>query len=312
MSWLSWAANGLGTLIGVVAQTVEIVVREIRSGYETFRARGGTTGATAREEKSRRDDRLREVNDEIMTLRDKVRRQGQSDDSTRRSWEELRREREELIRRQDTAREVSAAEKVMENEDDIEKVVITGENVHIITANAFADIVNKICPKCGRKMKLQWGRHLSSPEVDDLFWGCSGWYFHNGGRRKCTYMKKLDPSDRALMVDASLPEFETSADDFATIISMPDVQRIVTERMNDLDADLRRRKSGVEIATCPIHGEALRLRKKTFNSGGLMDTYFLGCPYWEPNNQGCNFIEKLKSASQLAVLLKAETGTGIL
>jgi hypothetical protein len=53
------------------------------------------------------------------------------------------------------------------------------------------------------------------------------------------------------------------------------------------------------------------LRRKQ-NPTGLLDAYFLACPHWKPNNQGCTFIEKLKSGSQLAALLKSETGRGVL
>ena len=53
------------------------------------------------------------------------------------------------------------------------------------------------------------------------------------------------------------------------------------------------------------------LRRKQ-NATGLLDAYFLACPYWQPDNAGCTFIEKLKSGSQLAALLKSETGRGVL
>jgi hypothetical protein len=53
------------------------------------------------------------------------------------------------------------------------------------------------------------------------------------------------------------------------------------------------------------------LRRKQ-NATGLLNTYFLACPDWLPNNDGCTFIEKLKSGSQLAALLKSETRQGIL
>lgn len=56
---------------------------------------------------------------------------------------------------------------------------------------------------------------------------------------------------------------------------------------------------------------AVNLRQKA-NPMRLLDAYFLACPYWLPNNQGCVLLEKLKSGSQLAALLKSETGRGIL
>ena len=82
-------------------------------------------------------------------------------------------------------------------------------------------------------------------------------------------------------------------------------------RLNDLKSDLNSGHRGVELATCPVHGENMVLRRKQ-NATGLLDAYFLACPYWQPNNAGCTFIEKLKSGSQLAALLKSETGRGVL
>lgn len=109
-----------------------------------------------------------------------------------------------------------------------------------------------------------------------------------------------------------MPEFQTSNEDFSTILGIPDIQQTIIERVDDLASDLGARKTGVEVASCPVHGEALVLKKKTRGATGLLDMYHLRCPYWLPNDQGCPFIEKLKSASQLAVLLKSETGAGIL
>lgn len=109
-----------------------------------------------------------------------------------------------------------------------------------------------------------------------------------------------------------MPEFQTSNEDFSTILGIPDVQKTIIERVDDLASDLSARKTGVEVASCPVHGEALVLKKKTSGAKNLLDMYHLRCPYWLPSGQGCPFIEKLKSPSQLALLLKSETGAGIL
>ena len=113
------------------------------------------------------------------------------------------------------------------------------------------------------------------------------------------------------MTDTSAPEFSVTAEEFGVLLEDPRTAQIVATRVNDLRSDLTARSQGVELATCPVHGEHMVLRKKG-NPSGLLDAYFLACPHWQPNNQGCTFIEKLKSGSQLAALLKAETGRGIL
>ena len=113
------------------------------------------------------------------------------------------------------------------------------------------------------------------------------------------------------MTDTSAPEFALTAGEFGEIVTSDATAEVIAARVDDLRSDLSRRKQGVELATCPVHGEHMVLRKKG-KPTGLLDMYFLACPYWQPDGEGCSFIEKLKSGPQLAALLKSETGRGIL
>ena len=166
---------------------------------------------------------------------------------------------------------------------------------------------------CGRQMKLQWQQSVAVAGPNDFYWGCTGWYVKQGQSQKpaCTHTEHLQRNDYGLMTDTSAPEFSLTAAEFGDILSDVGTQEIITTRVQDLQSDLSRRKQGVELVSCPVHGEHMVLRKKG-NPSGLLDMYFLACPRWQPNNQGCSFIEKLKSGSQLAALLKSETGQGIL
>ena len=168
---------------------------------------------------------------------------------------------------------------------------------------------------CGRHMKLQWQRDVAVAGPNDFYWGCTGWYVKQGqgqGQKPaCTHTERLQRNDYGLMTDTSAPEFSLTAAEFGDILSDVGTQEIITTRVQDLQSDLSKRKQGVELVSCPVHGEHMVLRKKG-NPSGLLDMYFLACPRWQPNNQGCSFIEKLKSGSQLAALLKSETGHGIL
>jgi hypothetical protein len=310
MSFFSWLANGLGTLIGVVTEVVSVVVDTVRSVYEAYAGKGGAVKEVAAEDSRRKQDRLREVNDEIMHLRNRSIRGGGLSDQERRRWQGLREEREELLVRLQQAKEVKAAEKILDSEAVLQKVEVDLETTHVLQYNAFADTLGKTC-KCGRPMKLQWQRNLSVAGPRDFFWGCSGWYVPMGQGKACNHREPLQRSDYGLMTDTSAPEFSVTAEEFGVILEDPGTAQVVATRVNDLRSDLAARKQGVELATCPVHGEHMVLRKKS-NPGGLLDAYFLACPRWQPNNQGCTFIEKLKSGSQLAALLKAETGRGIL
>ena len=310
MGWFDRVANGLGTLLGVLSEVAGQVIQAVKSGYESYRSRGGATRDVSKAERAQRAERMRQVNEELMDIRRRAKDGGVSE-VMRKRWDELRQQRDEAKEGQDQAREVQAAETIIDKASDIESIVIDDENVHILTANAFTDVIGKKCEVCGRKMKLQWRRDLANPTANDVFWGCVGWYFVQGQQRRCTNTQKLASEDFGIMVDRSLPEFQTSAREFEQILSVPDVQSTVEERVDDLAADLRRRGEGVEIASCPVHGEALVLKKKG-RPTGLLDMYFLACPYWLPREEGCPFVEKLKSPSQLAVLLKSQTGQGVL
>lgn len=310
MSFFSWLANGLGTLLGVVAEAVTTVVETVRTAYENYVGRGGAAKQTVRDQSQSKQERLREVNDEIIHLRNRRMSRGSLSDHDRRRWHQLREERDELLGALNQAKEVKAAEKIIESEAVLRKVEVDLETSHVLQYNAFADTLGKRC-WCGRPMKLQWRRELSVAGPKDFYWGCTGWYVQTAAGKACTRTEPLQRSDYGLMTDTSAPEFSMTAEEFGVILEDPGTEQVIATRVNDLRSDLAGNGKGVELATCPVHGEHMVLRKKS-NPTGLLDAYFLACPRWQPNEQGCPFIEKLKSGSQLAALLKSETGRGIL
>lgn len=311
MGFFNWLANGLGTLLGVVAEVVSVVVDTVRSAYDAFAGQGGAVKDAATEAVRTKKERLHEINDEIMHLRNRRMSRGELSSQEGRRWEHLREEREELLAGLYQVNEVKAAEKIIESESVMGKVDVGLETTHVLQYNAFADTLGKKCPKCARQMKLQWRREVSVAGPEDFYWGCTGWYVQGVKGRACSHTEPLKATDYALMTDMSAPEFSVTAEEFGIILSNPETEIIIADRMNDLRSDLSNRRQGVELATCPVHGENMVLRKKS-NPSGLLDAYFLACPHWQPNGQGCSFIEKLKSGSQLAALLKTQTGRGIL
>lgn len=308
-----WSAllNGLGTVIGVLVETVADVVDGIRRGYDAYMGRGGAVQEAAKQAAERKRDRLREVNDEVMALRNRRMSRGGLSDQERRRWDMLREEREELLGQVNEAKEVGAVERILDSESLIEKVEVELESTHVLQYNAFADTLGKKCGICGRQMKLQWRRDLAVAGLKDFYWGCTGWYVTNGQDRACSHTEKLQRADYGLMTDTSAPEFSLTAEEFGEIITNPGTEQIISTRVKDLRSDLARRGRGVDLVSCPVHGEHMVLRQKS-NPTGLLDAYFLACPHWQPQGDGCSFIEKLKSGSQLAALLKSETGRGIL
>ncbi len=90
MSFLSWLANGMGTLLGVVNEAVTTVIDTVRSSYEAYLRRGGAAKQSADDEFRLKKERLREVNEEIMQLRNRSMSSGGLNDQERRRWEKLR------------------------------------------------------------------------------------------------------------------------------------------------------------------------------------------------------------------------------
>ena len=310
MSFFDRLANGLGTLLGVLVDTTVQVISGIKRGYDAYKRDGGATGAVVVNQITRKKDRLRSVNDQIMHLRNQRMSSGSLNDRARKRWDDLRGERNQLLSELNQGKEIRAAEKIIETEGVIDKVEIDLKTTHVLQYNAFADTLGKQC-RCGRPMKLQWKRDLSVAEPKDFYWGCTGWYVQQGGRRACTHTEQLQRNEYGLMTDTTAPEFSMTAEEFGIILTDKGTEKIIDTRLNDLISDLTSGHRGVELATCPVHGENMVLKNKQ-NATGLLDAYFLACPYWQPKNAGCTFVEKLKSGSQLAALLKSETGKGIL
>jgi len=261
MSFFDRLANGLGTLLGVLVDTTVQVISGIKRGYDAYKRQGGVTGAEVVDEIARKKDRLRSVNDEIMHLRNQHMSSGSLNDRARKRWEDLRAEREQLLSELNEGKEVRAAEKIIETEGVIDKVEIDLETTHVLQYNAFADTLGKQCRVCGRPMKLQWKRDLSVAEPKDFYWGCTGWYVQQGGRRACTHTEQLQRNDYGLMTDTTAPEFSMTAEEFSIILTDKGTEKIIDTRLNDLKSDLISGHRGVELATCPVHGENMVLRK---------------------------------------------------
>lgn len=308
MSFFSWVANGIGTLIGVVKEVVTEVVEKVRTAYKAYVDKGGSVKDRAVQEAHKQKDRLREVNDEIMFLRNRSMSRGGLTGQDRRRWNALREERDELMGKRQQAKEVKAAEKIIESEAVLEKVEVDEETAHVMQYNAFADSLGKTC-LCGRPMKLQWKRDLHVAGPKDFFWGCTGYYLPEG-QGKCNRQAPLQQSDYRLVTDRSTPELKMTKAEFSVILEDPVQREILKMRMDDLRTDLAHRKQSIELVTCPIHGEHMVLKKKS-DAKDLLDMFFLACPHWKQDKTGCSYVEKLKSTPQVSALLKSETGTGV-
>ncbi|KXO85181.1 hypothetical protein AYK86_05795 [Acinetobacter venetianus] len=307
MGFFDMLFSGIGSLFSVAVG----VVSEVVSTVKTYFAAKEIIIKTVYDERDKKQEQIHELNQEIQFLRRKLNENGRITDQQRKRLHELGDERNFLKQGIKSDSQIIAADKFQQNEENIHKVEIGLETTHVLQWNAFADTMAKSCPKCQRPMKLQWARNLVHVNPQDFYWGCTGWYFNNQQIRLCEYRENLSQQDLALMTDTSAPEFSLSAQDFNIILHDHSTSESIIERMDDLQSDLRNKKQGIKIVCCPMHAEPMILQKKK-NGIGLLDQYYLRCPHWAPNDQGCSYMEKLKSGSQLAALLKHQTGTGIL
>lgn len=305
MGFFSFLFSGIGALFGAVTEVVSDVVSTVSSIFSLKKSIDKVKRGTY-DKVSKKQEAIHYLNDEIIALRKRYENNGYLTEREKKRIKYLAEERDHIKSEIDSERRTIAAQKFIDNEDVNKKVLINNNSTHILQWNAFADTMGKICPKCGRVMKIQWQQNLQHVKSNEFFWGCTGWYIN-----ACSYKEKLTASDLSLMTDASAPEFELSSEDFTTILHDPGTAKLITERVDDLQSDLWQHKKGIEIVCCPTHGEPMVLQKKK-NAIGLLDQYYLRCPHWKPNDQGCGYVEKLKSGSQLAALLKDQTGRGIL
>ena len=111
MGFLNMLFSGIGSILGVIAETVSTVVSAVREGLESYVSTRGTTPSRVASEAERRRDRLREVNDEIMHLRNIRMWSGSISVQDRKRWSVLREELDELMAGLNQAMVVKAAEK---------------------------------------------------------------------------------------------------------------------------------------------------------------------------------------------------------
>jgi hypothetical protein len=159
---------------------------------------------------------------------------------------------------------------------------------------------------------LQWDRRKETAGLQDFFWGCSGYYIEFRGKRACTYTERLTVADLNLFTNLSRPEFAIDSATLTRETINPTKARRIRQALDSIRGQHNSKSLGIATYRCPIHGESLRLKRKNHSSNHLFDEYFLGCPRWLPDNAGCNFLIKLKSAAQISSVMDKAQGMGVL
>lgn len=241
---------------------------------------------------------MQETNDGIDELEAKKKRDGHLGEYDRVELQTLYGKRTEITVDLSDAREMQLAEHVANEQHEFGNLHVTDRNLQVLQFHAGQTVYGKTCFGCGRPMVLQWQQRASVRSMSDFFWGCSGFY---GG--SCRQTEPFGVRDMSLFTKTDREEFSLE----------PPVLDRLAERDRAHVANRMKEVVGTENMTycCPIHFEPMRLRRKN-NAEGLLDLYFYSCPRWKADGTGCNYLQKLKSAAQLAAALETTTERGLL
>lgn len=307
------AAASMGrAILGVVAPAVGAVVQaakrfidEVVTGYNAGRRE---EPKTAREHIERE---LHTVNEELVRLQLVARSSGLNEYQSRR-LKHLRERRISLNEEISAIDQVLTAQEVVEEEENFKPIVITDSTAHILQYHVGQSTHNKLCRRCGCVMLLQWNRDTATAGLHDFFWGCSDYYNQRNGQEFCRHTERLTLDDLNLFANMNRPEFDISADTLTKETINPTKARRIRQALDSIKDKQQSKRLGLITYRCPVHGESLRLRRKNRPEDHLFDEYFLGCPMWLPNGNGCNFLIKLKSAAQISSVLDVEQRLGVL
>lgn len=304
--------TAVATVVSVVETAVEIVdaVGDALSNFAKNRNLKNLSEAEIIKEEAR--DELQEVNNEYLFIYNKYTQNGRISEAEKKRVAYLRERRNELKDIIDEVDEFSAAHEINEEPDAFEKLLLEDNRAHILQGQVGVSVFGKKCPNCDRDMLIQWPRTVQTAKTSDFFWGCSGWYFTGrDGRRICDVIMRITEADLNIFTRTDALEAQVDNQELTDLVLIEGPSDVVQERMGDVISDQRAQKRGADDYRCPHHGEELILKQKN-HADGLLDRYYLRCPRWKPDNQGCPYMVKLKSVMQLSTLLKKETGTGIL
>lgn len=316
MGFFSELFSAVVTIGRAIAGAIAPVVREIVNGAKylvnevaALISEGMRDEPTTQRERIERE--LQQANDELIRLQMRYRSQGDLSPAEKRRWEELSHRRSELNDAIASIDQVATAQDIVTEEKHYQTIVITNDTAHILQYHVGQSAYNKTCT-CGRVMVLQWNRQTATAGVRDFFWGCSGWYEQTGGRPACRRSAPLTHDDLNLFANLNRPEFEIDSTTLTREVVNPTKARRIRQALDSVRGTQQSKRMGIATYRCPIHGESLRLQRKNLRNDQILDEYFLGCPRWLPDNMGCNFLVKLKSAAQISSVLDMEQRVGVL
>jgi hypothetical protein len=295
--WIKATASTLKTVMNVGADYARTVVGLVREGLGKIKEKWGNLDV--QKLKEQRFDEIRTINDEILELTTKFRRDGglkESDAERLRQLIEKRNQNKEKI---DNAKEVLIAEDIVDNGHEYKHKLVLAENPNELTRLVGQFVTGKKCRRCGRAMSIRYKTGILNPTATDFFWGCAGFFtFNEAGLRECNSWEPLTAEDRSIFARTTNQGLELPSDRLNDLVQKPIVAQEIISRLSDgLD-------EGSDQYICPIHFEKMELKKRQDAKGGLLDTFYLKCPR-------CEQMVKIKSVPQLDAVLEIYTDHGL-
>lgn len=282
-------ASGIKTVVHVAADVTSTFANVVTTKYREIKRKYASYNIS--ELKKTRFDELVNINDEIIEFERKLKIDGQLNSSENNRLSSLLERRNILRNKIEAAKEVEAAEEISDGKGEFQTLdENTNSPNHLIKLGGQV-MLNKLCPACQRPQTIRWRSTVLNPTINDLFWGCSGYFVKDhSGQRACTATQRLSEEDKKIFTDISRPGLELSTERLHDIILRPRESQIIKNKMSDAIGQ------NSENYLCPIHHEKMQLKQKS-NPLNILDLYYLKCPR-------CDQTVKIHSAPQLDAILQ--------
>lgn len=229
---LGAAAAAVRTVIDVAADVASIAIRVVRLEYGKLKER--YPPIDVEEWKTKRFDQLKRINDEIIALERKQRRDGCLSDDDQHDLNALHAQRRELRGRIDAAKEFEVAGDIADHGDAYSVKVVDPNNPNELTRLGGQVVLGKLCARCQRPMAIRWPTRVRDPVITDLFWGCTGFFFKDqNDHPSCEHLEEFSKRHMRLFGQTARPGMELSAERLNQIVSTPATSQHVKGRLRD-------------------------------------------------------------------------------
>jgi hypothetical protein len=289
-------ASSVRTVVHVAADVASTAATVIKHKYLAIKTKYAAIDIEFR--KQGRFDELKQVNDEIIDIEAKWKRDQSLSAFDHARLNELCLRRTRLRGKIEAAKEIIAAKDIAENTEEYAYKEVEEENPNELTRLGGQVMLGKLCPACQRPQVIRWKNSVREPTISDLFWGCTGLFVKDeNGSSVCRKTQPFSRHDREIFANIARPGLELPTQRLNNIVLRPETSQLIKNKLSDAVS------ASSENYLCPVHHEPLQLRTKS-DAADLLDLYYLKC-------RRCDQTVKVKSATQLDALLQSYDQNGL-